>query len=235
MRKRLRPSPSLAISVVALFVAIGGVAGALPGKNSVDSGDLKKNAVHASDVKNAAVTTKKLKNKAIKTAKLADGAVTSAKVAEGAIATADLAETIPAARVTRTTNQIIPNGPGTQIAFDSERYDTAGMHDTSANNSRLTAPVTGIYSITLEVDWLFNPSGLRNVEIDKNGTTAIATETVSPPPTTGDQEITTQARLQAGEFVVASVQQSSGGDLAIAKANEYSPEFSMTWLAPGPP
>ena len=47
-----RLSPALVISVIALFVAIGGVAGALPGKNSVDSGDIKKNAVKSVDISN---------------------------------------------------------------------------------------------------------------------------------------------------------------------------------------
>lgn len=50
--KHLRLSPALVISVIALFVAIGGVAGALPGKNSVDSGDIKKNAVKSVDISN---------------------------------------------------------------------------------------------------------------------------------------------------------------------------------------
>jgi hypothetical protein len=47
-----RPSPALIISIIALFAAIGGVATALPGKNSVDSGDIKKNGVKSSDIKN---------------------------------------------------------------------------------------------------------------------------------------------------------------------------------------
>jgi hypothetical protein len=46
-----RPSPALVISTIALFVAIGGVAGALPGKNSVDSGDIKNNQVRSKDLK----------------------------------------------------------------------------------------------------------------------------------------------------------------------------------------
>jgi hypothetical protein len=36
-----RPSPAMVIATAALFVALGGVAGALPGTNSVDNGDVK--------------------------------------------------------------------------------------------------------------------------------------------------------------------------------------------------
>lgn len=42
--------------MIALFVAISGVAGALPGKNTVNSGDIKKNGVKSIDLKNDGVT-----------------------------------------------------------------------------------------------------------------------------------------------------------------------------------
>jgi hypothetical protein len=47
---------ALVISIIALFVAIGGVAGALPGKNTVNSGDVKKNSLRSGDLKNDGVT-----------------------------------------------------------------------------------------------------------------------------------------------------------------------------------
>lgn len=51
LRKQSSPA-ALVVALIALFVAIGGVAGALPGKNTVDSGDIKRNAVRSSDIKN---------------------------------------------------------------------------------------------------------------------------------------------------------------------------------------
>jgi hypothetical protein len=52
MLKRIRlPSPGLAIACLALFASIAGVAGALPGKNTVDSGDVKKNSLKGKDIK----------------------------------------------------------------------------------------------------------------------------------------------------------------------------------------
>jgi hypothetical protein len=56
-RLRSQASPAaLAISMIALFVAISGVAGALPGKNTVNSGDVKKNSLKSGDLKNDGVT-----------------------------------------------------------------------------------------------------------------------------------------------------------------------------------
>ena len=40
-----RPSPALVLSVIAVLIALGGQAGALPGKHSVGKGDIAKGAV----------------------------------------------------------------------------------------------------------------------------------------------------------------------------------------------
>ena len=84
-----RPTPAFLLAFVALLVALGGVATALPGKNSVDKNDIKKNAVSSSDIKKQAVKSSDLKNdgvkgkdlkdEAVKTDKLGDGSVTSSK------------------------------------------------------------------------------------------------------------------------------------------------------------
>jgi hypothetical protein len=64
MLSRIRTNTStaaLVIALIALFVAIGGVAGALPGKNTVNSGDIKKNGVKSIDLKDDGVTGKDVK------------------------------------------------------------------------------------------------------------------------------------------------------------------------------
>src|SRR5262245_65953064 len=52
MRKLVapRPSPALVVAFAALIVALSGTAIGLPGKNTVDSGDIKNNAVKGKDV-----------------------------------------------------------------------------------------------------------------------------------------------------------------------------------------
>jgi hypothetical protein len=64
MKRRLRaPSPALVISLIALFIALGGTSyaaiNALP-KNSVGTKQLKKNAVTGAKIKNGAVTAAKI-------------------------------------------------------------------------------------------------------------------------------------------------------------------------------
>lgn len=68
MKRRLRgPSPALVISLIALFVALGGTSYAalnLP-KNSVGAKQLKKNAVTVTKIKNGSVTAAKINTKGL--------------------------------------------------------------------------------------------------------------------------------------------------------------------------
>lgn len=69
MLSRLKDNASVAalvLALIALFVAIGGVAGALPGKNTVNSGDIKKNTIRSSDIKNDKVTGADVKESTLK-------------------------------------------------------------------------------------------------------------------------------------------------------------------------
>jgi hypothetical protein len=50
-----RISPALVLSVVALFAALSGAAVALPGSNTVDSGDIKDNKVKSVDIEDGGV------------------------------------------------------------------------------------------------------------------------------------------------------------------------------------
>ena len=65
-----RPSPSLVISILALFVALGGSAYAA---SKVGTKDIKKNAVTAIKIKKNAVTTAKIKGNAVTGAKVDEG------------------------------------------------------------------------------------------------------------------------------------------------------------------
>jgi hypothetical protein len=77
-----RPSPATVIACIALFFAVaGGSAIALKGRNTVDSGDIKKGQVKTSDIANNAVTTKKIKNNGVRTGDIQNGQVRNADLA----------------------------------------------------------------------------------------------------------------------------------------------------------
>jgi hypothetical protein len=57
-----RPSASMVVAFVALLAALSGTAVALPGKNTVDSADIKKGAVKSADLGRNAVTSSKVQS-----------------------------------------------------------------------------------------------------------------------------------------------------------------------------
>jgi hypothetical protein len=100
-----RPSPSMVVSLVALFVALTGVSYAALGKNTVKSKQIKNGTVSSVDVKDDALTgtdinestltglpTSPLADGSVTTPKLADGGVTVAKLGDNAVGTAKLTD-----------------------------------------------------------------------------------------------------------------------------------------------
>ena len=62
---RHRPSPALAIAFLALLVALSGTAVALPGRNTVDSGDIKNQVIRSLDLRGNAVTGAKVRRNSL--------------------------------------------------------------------------------------------------------------------------------------------------------------------------
>lgn len=87
-----RPSPAMVVAMIALFVAIGGTAIALPGQNTVNSGDVKDETLKSKDLKNgAAVQSSDIIDDSLVAADLAPGSVGSSEVAADSLTTIDLA------------------------------------------------------------------------------------------------------------------------------------------------
>jgi hypothetical protein len=100
MTRRLRaPSPALLISLLALFVSIGGVgyAASKIGTNDIQNKavtkpKIDKNAVATNRIADLAVKTKKLADQAVTTDKLGDQAVTTGKLGDQAVTTGKLGD-----------------------------------------------------------------------------------------------------------------------------------------------
>jgi hypothetical protein len=221
-------SPAIPIAVLALVAALGGVAVAGPATTSVSKKKTKKIAKQEA---------KKQVNKQlpIEADNLADGAVTGSKIAAGAIDVSKVANSVPAAHVTNSAAETITDQVAEVLTFNQERYDTADMHS-DAQSSRLTAPVTGIYEVSANIIWAVDATGGRDVYLRKNGSAANLVADQQGFASTGalGQSVSAVVRLEAGDYVEVAVTQTSGGNLNVTKTAEGSPEFSMTWLAPGP-
>jgi hypothetical protein len=79
------------VGYIALFVALGGTAMGLPGKATVDSGDIKNSQVKLKDLAPNSVDAARILDGSITGAELANGAVTGQKILDGTLGPADIA------------------------------------------------------------------------------------------------------------------------------------------------
>jgi hypothetical protein len=136
-----KPSPALVISLLALFIALGGSAYAANqlAKNSVGAKQLKKNAVTAAKIKKNAVTTPKIKNEAITGAKIKEsslGAVPSATHATNATNAVNAENAKTAINATNATN-----------ATNFSKFYSSGLKK-AAHGQTVTLLTVGPFTIT---------------------------------------------------------------------------------------
>lgn len=135
-----------------------------------------------------------------------------------------------AARVTHNADQSIATYAETALAFNTEVYDTNNLHDTVANNSRLTATVAGRYRISANIRWAASTSGYRAIFFKVNGSIYIAYNQVQPVGAAGattDQVLTTAWDLALNDYVECFVLQTSGGALSVLNNQSHSAHFMM--------
>lgn len=251
------------VSVIALVVALGGT-GAWATHEVILSSDIRDGEVKTPDLANLGVTNPKLGPGSVTSGKLADSAVTNprlgtdavtsgkvlnnnlqgADLLNGTVATADLAGgavtpakfgSIPAARVQKNSSQTVASSPTLPpaLTFDRERFDTANLH--SGNDTRLVAPISGLYQASAGVDWRDNATGDRELTIDGAGPSVPESVAKSKIRAAAGginvQSASGLVKLNAGDYIRAHVYQDSGVD-ALADASSLT-FLAMTWVGPG--
>jgi hypothetical protein len=89
---RWRQTPALMVSLVALFAALSSAASALPGTETVNSGDIKNESVKSVDLKDGkAVTSDDIVDETVASNDVQDGTLLSSDIADQAITGADVA------------------------------------------------------------------------------------------------------------------------------------------------
>jgi hypothetical protein len=110
--------------------------------------------------------------------------------------------------------QSLANNTATAIQFNAEDVDTpSGMHDTAVNNTRITIPAggDGLYLIYGTVQYANNGTGIRRAWVQKNGTTALNSATITTADGTSNTQTSTTAIavLAATDYVELMGQQNS--------------------------
>lgn len=142
------------------------------------------------------------------------------------------------ARVFNSVDQPVPTATVTALTFDSERYDTVGMH--APGDSALTIQVAGKYDIVGNISIIALGGGDRTLSIQltpiATGVPVIIAQTSETieSSTTWVEEVTTQYDLEVGDQLELIVFQNSGNPAVVTAAPNYSPEFMAILVAPRP-
>jgi hypothetical protein len=144
----------------------------------------------------------------------------------------------PAARVYHSVAQSIPNGTATTLNFDSERFDTDGIHDTVTNNDRLTCRTPGKYVVGAGIHFAGAGGNYRSLVLLVNGTMYAIDRR---PPLGGgiglQSHLNTTVDLRAGDYVQLQYSHDIGSASSVILGGNYSPEFWMALVGgmQGPP
>ncbi len=137
-----------------------------------------------------------------------------------------------AARAYNSVNLSINNATPTALTFDSERFDTDGIHSTASNTGRLTCVTAGKYVITGHVQFDNNATGFRTISIRLNaGATIIAAQASNA--VNGDStnlSITVIYDLATNDYVQLYVYQNSGVALNVVASANFGCEFEMAMV-----
>lgn len=134
------------------------------------------------------------------------------------------------------------NGAWQAVVFNTEDEDTANLHSTSSNTSRITIPagLGGLYAVSACIEFAGSAAGLRALGLRKNGTGGSGPnikgrgQQGNPGTNSSWCWLATTVKLAAGDWIEAVAFQNSGGALNIqANTGEQYPYFTATWVGRG--
>jgi len=135
------------------------------------------------------------------------------------------------ARLRHSASQSLAHDTDTPLVFDIEEFDTAGLHSTVTNTSRLVAPTAGKYFIWCVVQFVYNGTGWRRIYFRLNGSDNIGS--CSVPAISGEVTSISHGihyRLSAGDYVEVIAKQTSGGALSVMMSGVSTPLCGMVKL-----
>jgi hypothetical protein len=167
---------------------------------TVTTGKIADLAVTTAKINDLAVTTGKIAADAVTGAQLADDAVGSEHIEDGAVGSLQIANNSITTdhispgdfddiknikwsdycgRAEMSGNQSIAHNTTAFVAFDAaDVFDYGAMHDPASNNTRVTAPVAGVWTFHATVQWEGNVSGWRRCAIIRYNSAGVLQEYV---------------------------------------------------------
>jgi hypothetical protein len=246
-----RPSPSMAVAMLALFVALTGVATAGKSKtvklkaNSVKSKHIAPGAVGPSDLAPQAVTDVALADNAVRARSIRPGEVTDGKLGPASVDEQNLENSTvspakiaasPGASAEQTVATTV-GGSSVQLAFNTQVFDFLGDMWRPTDPAKMRAPIAGVYQVTAGVTWAAGETGSRKITLVAETANPLCTcefdSSTTPVAASGTtaQSLTSVVKLDAGDKVWVAVD-SEGDDGSTDVVNSPRPRLTMTWIGP---
>lgn len=127
-------------------------------------------------------------------------------------------------RLSKTATQSITNSTATALTWGQEDRDDWALHSLVTNTSRITMidQVAGIWTLSAVVEFAANATGLRTIELRKNGT-AFATKTkVAPASGVCSIDIESSVPVVSTDYLEVWVTQTSGGALNVDSGTSFT-------------
>lgn len=135
--------------------------------------------------------------------------------------------TPPQARAYHTLHQSIAASTVTELTFDSERFDTDGIH---GSDGRLTAKTPGYYLFGATLQWAPNATGsFRQAQIRLNGSPgAHVKNDIAPASNYNPTHVLCSAiYLALNDYLTVHVQHDATSSINLENQQNWSPEFWM--------
>lgn len=135
-------------------------------------------------------------------------------------------------------NQSISNNTHQLLTYDSEAYDTAGLHSTVSNTSRIVIATPGLYEVKSMVTFASVAGGSRQIQVRKNasgasgsGTQLVAGKVAGFAASQNSVDVEKEIRLAAGDHIESFCFQDAGAGAQNAIAGDALTYFSVRWVA----
>jgi hypothetical protein len=134
----------------------------------------------------------------------------------------------PSVKLERTTGQVVYDASAAIMVWDSEVWDTDGMHDNATNQDRITINTPGIYLVIGAVRYNAGISDDSSVTIWQNGSTFIVRDEGGPANTAGGRTVSALVNMNANDYLHLQVYQNNSANTS--RTTTSGTFFSAAWI-----
>lgn len=139
-------------------------------------------------------------------------------------------------KVRRATDQTLTTATATAVSFSTAVFNPNSLAEFVTNPTRITVDKAGLYHVCAGVVWAAGSTGVRTLQIKKNGVASTFLGQVnSPAPAagTGIQTVCAIIGLDNTDYVELIATHTQGADLAItADVTAHSPFMALSLVYP---